>query len=63
MLRGWSHYAELLFQMSVLETDAVFHIWGHSWEIEASRMWGQLEAFLKFIGGFNCQFQTNGNCR
>jgi peptidoglycan/xylan/chitin deacetylase (PgdA/CDA1 family) len=63
MLRGWSHCAELLFRLSMLEPDAVFHLWGHSWEIEASNMWGQLEAFLRFLGGFNCQSQTNAKCR
>jgi peptidoglycan-N-acetylglucosamine deacetylase len=63
MLRGWLRYAELLFQLSVLEADAVFHLWGHSWEIEASNMWCRIEAFLKFISSFRCLSETNGNCR
>jgi hypothetical protein len=53
MLRGWSHCAELLFQRSAPDAGAVFHLWGHSWEIQSSGMWGQLDGFLKLIGGFN----------
>jgi peptidoglycan-N-acetylglucosamine deacetylase len=63
MLRGWSHCAELLFQQSALEAGAVFHLWGHSWEIQASEMWQQLDDFLKFVSGFNCPSETNGNSR
>ena len=63
MLRGWSHCAELLFRRSALDAGAVFHLWGHSWEIQSSGMWGQLDGFLKLIGGFNCHSETNGNSR
>jgi len=28
----------------------VFHIWGHSWEIEKYKMWDELELFFKFFG-------------
>jgi peptidoglycan/xylan/chitin deacetylase (PgdA/CDA1 family) len=63
MLRGWSHCAELLFQRSTLNTGAVFHLWGHSWEIQASGMWGQLDGFLKLISGYNYRPGTNGNSR
>ncbi len=27
----------------------VFHLWGHSWEIERYGMWGQLEELFKYI--------------
>jgi hypothetical protein len=47
--------------MSALDPDAVFHLWGHSWEIEASNMWEQLNTFLKLISSFDCRFETNGN--
>jgi peptidoglycan-N-acetylglucosamine deacetylase len=33
------------------EHGGVFHLWGHSWEIEQERQWNQLEAFLAFAGG------------
>jgi peptidoglycan/xylan/chitin deacetylase (PgdA/CDA1 family) len=60
MLRGWPRFAETLFRMSGLEPDAVFHLWGHSWEIEASNMWEQLNTFLKSISSSDCRFETNG---
>jgi peptidoglycan-N-acetylglucosamine deacetylase len=28
-------------------SDGVFHIWGHSWEIDSHRLWGELKAFLQ----------------
>jgi peptidoglycan/xylan/chitin deacetylase (PgdA/CDA1 family) len=61
MLRGWPRFAETLFRRSALDPDAVFHLWGHSWEIEASNMWEQLNTFLKLISSFDCRFETNGN--
>jgi peptidoglycan-N-acetylglucosamine deacetylase len=61
ILRGWPGFAETLFRMSARDPDAVFHLWGHSWEIEASNMWEQLNTFLKFISSFNYRFETNGD--
>jgi peptidoglycan/xylan/chitin deacetylase (PgdA/CDA1 family) len=61
MLRGWPRFAETLFRMSAIDPDAVFHLWGHSWEIEASNMWEQLDTFLKLISSFDCRFETNGD--
>jgi peptidoglycan/xylan/chitin deacetylase (PgdA/CDA1 family) len=61
MRRGWPGFAETLFRRSARDPDAVFHLWGHSWEIEASNMWEQLNTFLKFISSFNCRFETNGD--
>ena len=29
----------------------VFHLWGHSWELEAHGLWGTLERFLRVAGG------------
>jgi len=29
----------------------VFHIWGHSWEIEAEGLWGALDRLLRLAGG------------
>jgi peptidoglycan-N-acetylglucosamine deacetylase len=31
-----------------LVTDGVFHLWGHSWELEEHGLWGELEAFLAY---------------
>jgi hypothetical protein len=40
--------AEVLFEHAV-ETGGVFHLWGHSWEIEEAGLWGTLEEILKLI--------------
>lgn len=29
----------------------VFHLWGHSWELEAQGLWGALDRFLRLAGG------------
>jgi len=26
----------------------VFHLWGHSWELEEHDLWGELESFLAY---------------
>ena len=31
----------------------VFHLWGHSWEIDARQDWGRLERVLEHIGSHN----------
>lgn len=31
-----------------LATNGVFHLWGHSWELEEHGLWGELEAFLAY---------------
>jgi peptidoglycan-N-acetylglucosamine deacetylase len=59
ILRGWPHLAEMLFQLSVRDRKHIFHLWGHSWEIEAMHMWEPLDSFLGFISSFDCRFETN----
>jgi peptidoglycan-N-acetylglucosamine deacetylase len=63
LLRGWPHFAEILFRLSMLEVQGVFHLWGHSGEIEATNMWGHLDSFLGFISRFDCVSETNGGLR
>lgn len=38
-----------------------FHLWGHSWELEALDLWGQLDAALGLLAGLKgeAQFLTN----
>lgn len=39
----------------------VFHLWGHSWEIERYGMWEELERVLKYISKReDCWYATNG---
>ena len=59
MLRGWPRFAEALFRRAARDPDAVFHLWGHSWEIEASNMWGQLDSFLRCVSSVAARFETN----
>ncbi len=33
-----------------LECGGVFHLWGHSWEVEQTGQWQQLEEALRFLG-------------
>lgn len=39
----------------------MFHLWGHSWEIDQLVLWGSLESFLKEIARQpDVQYLTNG---
>ncbi|MEE9217981.1 MAG: polysaccharide deacetylase family protein [Acidobacteriota bacterium] len=45
-LRNWSAMATALLK-TASETGGVWHLWGHSWEIEKYGMWGALNHLLK----------------
>ena len=47
--RGWDRLAMVLFQQT-RDRGGVFHLWGHSWEIEEQGQWENLEKFLMTIG-------------
>ena len=47
---NWESQACALFD-EVLEKGGVYHLWGHSWEIDAHRHWEKLEKVLAYIGG------------
>jgi len=61
MLRGWLSFAEALFRISTAQPETIFHLWGHSLEIEASGMWKQLDTFLEVLRSLNCGFKANGD--
>ncbi|MBZ5577653.1 MAG: polysaccharide deacetylase family protein [Acidobacteriia bacterium] len=46
---------------SLVESGGVFHLWGHSWEMEHSRLWGVLESVLKRLDAHRdrCRFVSN----
>jgi peptidoglycan-N-acetylglucosamine deacetylase len=48
-LWGWDALATGLFDRT-LATGGVFHLWGHSWEIDAHDDWGRLESVLAHLG-------------
>lgn len=45
--QDWLDYALFLLQEAQNTPNSVFHIWGHSWEIEKNKAWGGLETLLK----------------
>jgi peptidoglycan/xylan/chitin deacetylase (PgdA/CDA1 family) len=63
--KGWNrwwnwdaHARFLLDEVSV--RGGMFHLWGHSWEIEAHGDWTRLEGFLAHLAGReNVRFVTN----
>lgn len=44
----WEQLAEVLMR-DVLSSGGVFHLWGHSWEIERTGQWPRLQQVLKRI--------------
>jgi peptidoglycan/xylan/chitin deacetylase (PgdA/CDA1 family) len=53
----WPTLAERLIR-SAIARQGVFHLWGHSWEIEDAKQWGQLEDVLKLMS----QMRTSVPC-
>lgn len=48
LYRNWDRQAKALFDV-MLEKGGVFHLWGHSWEIDDHHDWTRLESVLKYI--------------
>jgi peptidoglycan/xylan/chitin deacetylase (PgdA/CDA1 family) len=46
----------------VLRNGGVFHLWGHSWEIEECGLWPTLESILKYLreSAGRCRLVSNG---
>ena len=63
-LRGapsnWEKLADCLVQ-SALKRGGVFHLWGHSWEIEQAAQWGALDRVLTLLGRFSGDARTATN--
>ena len=58
---SWRNLALAMFDRACAE-GGVFHIWGHSWEIEKYGMWSDLENFLKYISHReDCVYLTNSD--
>jgi peptidoglycan-N-acetylglucosamine deacetylase len=57
---NWDVLATTMFDQ-VLTTRGVFHLWGHSWEIEQNKDWDRLERVLSYIGNrSNVKYLDNG---
>jgi len=48
----WEKLAKVLFERTC-QTGGVFHLWGHSWEIEKNNGWQKLESVLSYIAKRN----------
>lgn len=46
-LNSWQLLSKNLFDYAY-KTNGVYHLWGHSWEIEKYRLWDMLEEFLQY---------------
>ena len=47
----WEKHAERLLQR-VIDRGGVFHLWGHSWEIEKTAQWDALARVMRILGQF-----------
>jgi peptidoglycan/xylan/chitin deacetylase (PgdA/CDA1 family) len=57
---NWDTLAIDLFDRALAD-GGVYHLWGHSWEIDAHRDWSRLERVLDHIGGRpDASYITNG---
>jgi len=45
----------------ILKTGGCFHLWGHSWELDANNLWKPLESILKMLSNIDeCNYISNG---
>jgi len=58
--RDWPSLARKMAQHAI-ESGGVFHLWGHSWEIEEQQQWRDLESVFAFLSQWQsyAQFETN----
>ncbi len=52
--RGWDRIANETLDF-VLANGGIWHLWGHSWEIDANGDWQRLEAVLRRVGALSGQ--------
>ena len=58
--RRWDLQAIELFNRA-LKRGGVFHVWGHSWEIDARGDWDRLERVCEYIAGRpSVRYLSNG---
>jgi peptidoglycan-N-acetylglucosamine deacetylase len=49
-MRNWAEIAREMLKL-VVRRGGVFHLWGHSWEVEEQQQWSQLETVLREMHG------------
>jgi peptidoglycan/xylan/chitin deacetylase (PgdA/CDA1 family) len=56
---SWQNLFFAMFDRACAD-GGVFHIWGHSWEIDKYNLWGDLENLLKYVNSHEgAEFKTN----
>lgn len=56
----WGMLGRAMFD-HVLEEGGIFHIWGHSWEIDKNNDWERLEDFFRYISAHpSVKYAANG---
>jgi len=48
---NWDILAIALFEQILSRGSGIFHLWGHSWEIDKNGDWARLERVLAYVGG------------
>jgi hypothetical protein len=56
----WPKLVHSLFSQ-VLKRGGVFHLWGHSWELEETGHWQRLEEVLRFLSEFTSRVPALSN--
>jgi len=57
---SWDVLARRLFEEALVK-GGVYHLWGHSWEIEENGDWQRLRSFLRYVASVpGVLFLTNG---
>jgi peptidoglycan/xylan/chitin deacetylase (PgdA/CDA1 family) len=60
ILFNWEAKAKLLFDMA-LQKGGVYHLWGHSWQLERDHEWDKLERVLSYLSNKDgVYYATNG---
>jgi len=55
--KNWLHSLKAMLN-KYQHSNKIFHIWGHSWEIEENGLWNDLEEFLKYANSLDIQSLT-----
>ncbi len=57
--KDWEKRSKIAFDI-VLKNGGIFHLWGHSWEVEKYHEWDKLERILDYLGNRpNVKYLTN----
>lgn len=58
--RDWGRLAEALLQQAA-RRGGVFHLWGHSWELEETGQWQRLEDVLRLLSQYTATMPALSN--